>query len=74
MRTDSTTAMAMTISQPQALFNLFDKSQKSRLFYNIAEAMQGVPDLIIERQLGLFEKVSPDYADGVRAALGQLVR
>jgi len=64
----------MTISQPQALFNLFDKSQKSRLFYNIAEAMQGVPDLIIERQLGLFEKVSPDYADGVRAALGQLVR
>ena len=61
-------------SQPRALFNLFDKSQKSRLFYNIAEAMQGVPDLIIERQLGLFEKVSPDYADGVRAALGQLVR
>jgi len=61
-------------SQPRALFNLFDKSQKSRLFSNIAEAMQGVPDFIIERQLGLFEKVSPDYVDGVRAALGQLVR
>ena len=61
-------------SQPRALFNLFDKSQKSRLFSNIAEAMQGVPDFIIERQFGLFEKVSPDYADGVRAALGRLVR
>jgi catalase len=60
--------------QPRALFNLFDKGQKSRLFSNIAEAMQGVPDFIIERQLGLFEKVSPEYAEGVRTALGQLVR
>jgi len=60
--------------QPRALFNLFDKSQKSRLFSNIAEAMQGVPDFIIERQIGLFQKVSPEYAAGVRAALGQLVR
>ena len=62
-------------SQPRALFSLFDKSQKSRLFSNIAEAMQGVPDFILERQIVLFERVSPEYADGVRAALlGQLVR
>jgi len=61
-------------SQPRALFSLFDKSQKSRLFSNIAEAMQGVPDFILERQIALFERVSPEYADGVRAALGQLVR
>jgi catalase len=59
--------------QPRALFNLFDESQKSRLFSNIAEAMQGVPDFIVERQIGLFGKVSLEYADGVRAALGQLV-
>jgi len=59
--------------QPRALFNLFDKGQRSRLFSNIAEAMHGVPDFIVERQIGLFEKVSPEYADGVRAALGQLV-
>ena len=55
--------------QPRALFNLFDEDQKARLFSNIAEALQGVPDNIIERQLGHFEKVHPDYAAGVRAAL-----
>lgn len=54
--------------QPRALFNLFDDDQKVRLFHNIAEAMQGVPDEIIERQLGHFEKVHPDYAEGVRTA------
>ncbi len=56
-------------SQPRALFNLFDDGQKARLFSNIADAMQGVPDYIVERQLAHFEKVHPDYAAGVRAAL-----
>ena len=60
-------------AQPRALFNLFDDGQKARLFSNIAEAMQGVPDYIVERQLGHFEKVHPDYAAGVRAALAKLV-
>jgi catalase len=55
--------------QPRALFNLFDAGQKARLFSNIAEAMQGVPEFIVERQLGHFEKVHPDYAADVRAAL-----
>jgi catalase len=58
--------------QPRALFNLFDDNQKARLFSNIAEAMHGVPDDIIERQLGHFEKIHPDYAAGVRAALSEL--
>ena len=56
-------------SQVTALFNLFDQDQKNRLFSNIADAMEGVPDFIIERQLGHFEKVHPDYAAGVRAAI-----
>lgn len=56
-------------SQVTALFNLFDKDQKNRLFSNIADSMEGVPDFIIERQIGEFEKVHPDYAAGVRAAL-----
>ena len=43
-----------------AAFNLFDDGQKARFFSNIAESMQGVPDNIIERQLGHFEKVHPD--------------
>ena len=60
--------------QPRALFNLFDKGQKDRLFSNIAESMQGVPDSIVNRQLGHFEKVHPDYAEGVRAALAKLAK
>jgi catalase len=55
--------------QPRALFNLFDAGQKKRLFSNIAEAMAGVPDVIVKRQLALFDKVHPDYGAGVRAAL-----
>jgi catalase len=58
--------------QPRALFNLFDDGQKARLFANIAEAMQGVPDEIIERQLTHFEKVHPDYGAGVHAALSTM--
>ena len=38
----------------------------------MAEAMQGVPDHIIECQLGHLEKVHPDYAAGVRTALSKL--
>lgn len=54
--------------QPRALFNLFDDGQKARLYSNIAEAMDGVPEEIVERQLGHFARIHPDYADGVRAA------
>jgi catalase len=58
--------------QVTALFNLFDAGQKARLFSNTAEAMQGVPQEIVERQLGHLHKVHPDYAAGVRAALDKL--
>ncbi|HKK30872.1 MAG TPA: catalase, partial [Alphaproteobacteria bacterium] len=56
-------------SQPRALFNLFDDGQKQRLFSNIAEAMTGVPQFIIDRQLALFDQVSEEYGNGVREAL-----
>ena len=56
-------------SQPRALFNLFDEGQKERLFSNIAAAMGGVPEDIVERQLAHFDKVHPDYGNGVRRAL-----
>jgi len=58
--------------QPRVLFNLFDDGQKARLCSNTAEAMQGVPDEIVEHQLGHFEKVHPDYAAGVKKALAEL--
>ena len=55
--------------QPRALFELFDVGEKARLFSNIAAAMGGVPEAIVERQLAHFAKIHPDYAAGVRAAL-----
>lgn len=57
-------------SQPRALFYLMSESQKDQLFHNIAEAMDGVPRFIVDRQLGLFEQVDPAYAAGVAKALG----
>jgi len=56
-------------SQPRALFELFDADQKARLFANLAAAMQGVPDFILERQFAHFDRVHPDYGAGVRAAV-----
>ncbi|VVE90636.1 catalase [Pandoraea bronchicola] len=61
-------------SQPRALFNLFDDAQKSRLFGNIAAAMQGVPDDVAERQIGHFAKIDPAYAQGVIAARKALAK
>ena len=56
-------------SQPRALFTLMNASQKEQLFSNIADAMDGVPQNIRDRQIALFEKVHPDYATGVKKAL-----
>ncbi|KAF0677471.1 catalase [Profundibacterium mesophilum] len=56
-------------SQPRALFALFDEGQRKRLFSNIAGAMAGVPDEIVERQLAHFTKVDEAYGAGVREAL-----
>ncbi len=53
-------------SQAGAFFRLFDAGQKARLFSNIADAMQGVPEIIVERQLDLFHRADPAYATGVR--------
>ena len=58
--------------QVRALFNLFDAGQKSRLFQNYAEALQGVPEFIVERQLGHLNKVDPAFDAGVRAAIAAL--
>jgi len=57
-------------SQPRALFQLMNESQKSQLFSNIAAAMDGVPREIIDRQLALFERVDSAYSAGVKKALG----
>jgi len=57
-------------TQPGNLFRLFDTGQKQRLFKNIAAAMAGVPEEIVQRQLVHFHKADPAYAEGVAQALG----
>lgn len=56
-------------AQPGALFRLMSAGQQRQLCGNIAAAMQGVPEAIVQRQLAHFEKADPAYAQGVREAL-----
>ncbi len=64
----------MTITASPAPCSSFSMMLRGkRLFSNIAAAMQGVPAFIIERQLGHFDKIHPDYGNGVRAALEAFV-
>jgi catalase len=48
---------------------MMDEGEKQRLFGNMAAAMHGIPQFIIDRQLGHLEKVDPAYAAGVKTAL-----
>jgi len=58
-------------AQPGALFRLLDEAQRRRLCANIAAAMQGVPQEIIERQLAHFDRADEAYGEGVRQALAE---
>jgi catalase len=57
-------------SQLGALFRLMNASQKEQLFNNLSEAMQGVPERIVARELVHFYKADPEYGRGVAAKLG----
>ncbi|HEX9858237.1 MAG TPA: catalase, partial [Paracoccaceae bacterium] len=60
-------------SQPRALHDkVMNAEQRARLYMNTAEAMQGVPEAIIERALAQYDKVAQAYGDGIRAALAVL--
>lgn len=59
-------------TQPAALYNLFDADQKARVAANFAAGLSGVTDsAIVERQLALFDKVSKELADAIRANLAK---
>ena len=58
--------------QPGNLFRLMNKEQQQRLCENIARAMQGVPNDIVERQIGHFSKADSAYGKGVAEALKRL--
>ena len=59
-------------TQAGNLFRLLPQAEKQRLFRNIAAAMAGVPDFIVERQLAHFAKADPAYGRGVADALGRV--
>ncbi len=56
-------------TQAGNLHRLLPQDERHRLHIAIADSLQGVPEGIIERQLGHFEKAEPAYAEGVRKAL-----
>ncbi len=58
--------------QVKALFDVLGSAQQQRLYGNIAAAMQGVPQEIVERQVMHFNRVDPAYGAGVKAALARL--
>ncbi|MFN6952400.1 MAG: catalase, partial [Albidovulum sp.] len=60
-------------SQPRALHDrVMNDAERARLYRNIAEAMEGIPDAIANRAIAEFAKVSPAYGEGIRAARAAL--
>ena len=56
-------------TQAGNLFRLLPADEKERLYTNLAGAMEGVPEAIVQRQLAHFHKADPAYAAGVAKAL-----
>jgi catalase len=56
-------------AQAGNLYRLMTDEQRGRLHAAIAGAMLGVPEEIVERQLGHFAKADPAYAAGIRKKL-----
>ena len=56
-------------TQAGNLYRLMPPAERQRLHQAIANAMQGVPQEIVERQLGHLAKADPAYAEGVRKEL-----
>ncbi len=57
-------------TQPGNLYRLFDDAQRARLHQNLADAMDGVPAELVQKQLNHFHKCDPRYAAGIADALG----
>ena len=57
-------------TQPGNLFRLMSDNQKEQLFSNMSEAMAGVPERILLRQVVHLYKANPAYASGVADKLG----
>lgn len=57
--------------QPRALYSeVFDQGERDRLHTNMAGALAPCSDAVKERWYAVLERVHPDYAAGVRKAVG----
>jgi catalase len=61
-------------TQAGNLFRILPASEQQKLFDNLAGPLSQVPDDILQRQLGHFDKADPAYGAGVRAALATRTR
>ncbi|RBH45686.1 catalase, partial [Pseudomonas sp. MWU13-2860] len=61
-------------SHAGALFRLMNDEQRALLINNIAGAMTGVTDDVVDRQLQHFYKADPAYGEGIAKALGVSLR
>jgi catalase len=59
-------------TQAGNLFRLLGGAQQQRLYERIAGAMQGVPEIIVRRQIEHFAKADPAYGRGVAEAVARL--
>lgn len=57
-------------TQAGNLFRLMTEDEQGRLIANIVASMQGVPQVIVERQLKHFHAADPRYGEGVARGLG----
>jgi hypothetical protein len=57
---------------PCELFKLSDVIQRAQVFLHLVDPRQGPSDRGLERRLGDFERVNPNYAGEVRRALASL--
>ncbi|AXR05170.1 catalase [Salinimonas sediminis] len=57
--------------QPRALYDSFDAGQKQRLHSNMAEAVGGCSEGVKARWYAVLEKVSAEYAEGVKQAVNK---
>ena len=61
--------------QPRALHDrVLNDEERARLYKNIAAAMEGADEDVIERALVHFDRISPAYGAGIRAARAQKAR
>jgi catalase len=61
-------------SHARALFRLMSADQQQLLISNIAGAMQGVSEDVVQRQLNHFYQVDPAYGEGIAKALGVSIK